>query len=167
MNPVFAKTCMPLRDGEAIVSSLSGWSIEHLLDEAEQHGLCAIAADDNQRRRLARRVESGELVNPHPGLYIRADVWNGLNPTKRKRARKWPKNNAATSRGGIGLLGGGRRLLLGGRRLGTSVRRQHVPDKLLYFAACTLGQEGYEKLDLMGIGNDFARTHGNDPAQAP
>ena len=38
----------------------------------------------------------------------------------------------------------------------TSVRRQHVPDKLLYFAACTLGQEGYEKLDLMGIGNDFA-----------
>lgn len=60
--------------------------IEHLLDEAEQHGLCAIAADDNQRRRLARRVESGELVNPHPGLYIRADVWNELNPTKRKRA---------------------------------------------------------------------------------
>lgn len=38
----------------------------------------------------------------------------------------------------------------------TSVRRQHVPDKLLYFAACTLGQEGYEKFDLMGIGNDFA-----------
>lgn len=60
--------------------------IEHLLDEAEQHGLCAIATDDNQRRRLGRRVESGELVNPHPGLYIRADVWNGLNPTKRKRA---------------------------------------------------------------------------------
>lgn len=60
--------------------------IEHLLDEAEQHGLCAIAADDNQRRRLGFRVEHGELVNPHPGLYIRADVWNGLNPTKRKRA---------------------------------------------------------------------------------
>ncbi len=36
------------------------------------------------------------------------------------------------------------------------MRRQHVPDKLLYFAACTLGQKGYEKLDLMGIGNDFA-----------
>ncbi|WP_165365124.1 hypothetical protein [Bifidobacterium pseudolongum] len=48
--------------------------IEHLLDEAEQHGLCAIATDDNQRRRLGRRVEHGELVNPHPGLYIRADV---------------------------------------------------------------------------------------------
>ena len=38
----------------------------------------------------------------------------------------------------------------------TSVRREHVPDKLLYTVACTLGQMGYEKLDLMGIGNDFA-----------
>ncbi|PAU69291.1 methicillin resistance protein [Bifidobacterium italicum] len=38
----------------------------------------------------------------------------------------------------------------------TSVKRQHVPDKLLYTVACTLGQMGYEKLDLMGIGNDFA-----------
>lgn len=61
-------------------------SIEHLLDEAEQHGLCAIAADNNQRRKLARRVTCGELVTPHPSLYIRADVWNALNPTKRKRA---------------------------------------------------------------------------------
>lgn len=38
----------------------------------------------------------------------------------------------------------------------TSVKRQHVPDKLLYTVACALGQMGYEKLDLMGIGNDFA-----------
>lgn len=38
----------------------------------------------------------------------------------------------------------------------TSVKRQHVPDKLLYTVACELGQMGYEKLDLMGIGNDFA-----------
>ncbi|MUH58811.1 methicillin resistance protein [Bifidobacterium sp. GSD1FS] len=38
----------------------------------------------------------------------------------------------------------------------TSVRRLHVPDKLLYSVACMLGEAGYEKLDLMGIGNDFA-----------
>lgn len=38
----------------------------------------------------------------------------------------------------------------------TEVRRQHVPDKLLYTVACTLGRDGYTKLDLMGIGNDFA-----------
>lgn len=38
----------------------------------------------------------------------------------------------------------------------TEVKRQHVPDKLLYTAACALGADGYTKLDLMGIGNDFA-----------
>lgn len=38
----------------------------------------------------------------------------------------------------------------------TEVKRQHVPDKLLYSVACDLGAAGYEKLDLMGIGNDFA-----------
>ena len=38
----------------------------------------------------------------------------------------------------------------------TSVRREHVPDKLLYFVACALGKQGCTKLDLMGIGNDFA-----------
>lgn len=38
----------------------------------------------------------------------------------------------------------------------TSVKRDHVPDKLLYTVACELGRMGYERLDLMGIGNDFA-----------
>lgn len=38
----------------------------------------------------------------------------------------------------------------------SEVRRLHVPDKLLFTVATTLGQEGFEKLDLMGIGNDFA-----------
>lgn len=38
----------------------------------------------------------------------------------------------------------------------SEVRRQKVPDKLLYTAACMLSADGYTKLDLMGIGNDFA-----------
>ncbi|WP_129990095.1 hypothetical protein [Bifidobacterium pseudolongum] len=59
--------------------------IERLLDEAERHGLCVTAADDNQRRKLARRVLCGELTNPHPRLYIRTGMWEGLNPIKRKR----------------------------------------------------------------------------------
>ena len=54
--------------------------IERLLDEAERHGLCVTAADDNQRRKLARRVLCGELTNPHSRLYIRTGMWEGLNP---------------------------------------------------------------------------------------
>ncbi|NEG70079.1 GNAT family N-acetyltransferase [Bifidobacterium sp. BRDM6] len=38
----------------------------------------------------------------------------------------------------------------------SAVRRLHVPDKLLFTVACMLGEQGLEKLDLMGIGNDFA-----------
>ncbi|MEE1296479.1 MAG: GNAT family N-acetyltransferase [Bifidobacterium sp.] len=38
----------------------------------------------------------------------------------------------------------------------TEVKRQHVPDMLLYSVACDLGKDGFEKLDLMGISNDFA-----------
>lgn len=38
----------------------------------------------------------------------------------------------------------------------SEVRRQRVPDKLLYTVACSLGADGLTKLDLMGIGNDFA-----------
>lgn len=38
------------------------------------------------RRKFARRTASGELVSPYPLLYIRAEVWERLNPTERKRA---------------------------------------------------------------------------------
>ncbi|KFI68576.1 lipid II:glycine glycyltransferase FemX [Bifidobacterium magnum] len=38
----------------------------------------------------------------------------------------------------------------------SEVRRMMVPDKLLYTAACALAHDGCTKLDLMGIGNDFA-----------
>lgn len=38
----------------------------------------------------------------------------------------------------------------------TEVRRELVPDKLLYFFCCTLGQRGCTQIDLMGIGSDFA-----------
>lgn len=40
----------------------------------------------------------------------------------------------------------------------TEVKRQHVPDRLIFFIATTLSEEGIDKLDLMGIGNDFAPT---------
>lgn len=39
---------------------------------------------------------------------------------------------------------------------GTEVRRELVPDKLLYAICCALSAEGCEAIDLMGIGNDFA-----------
>ena len=60
--------------------------IEELLDAAERQGRCAIPADANMRRKCASRFASGELINPYPLLYIRAEVWERLNPTKRKRA---------------------------------------------------------------------------------
>lgn len=39
---------------------------------------------------------------------------------------------------------------------GTEVRRELVPDKLLYTMCCALSAEGCTTIDLMGIGNDFA-----------
>ena len=40
--------------------------------------------------------------------------------------------------------------------MSTAVRRLRVPDKMFYHIFCTLGKQGYTKLDMMGIGSDFA-----------
>ena len=40
--------------------------------------------------------------------------------------------------------------------MSTAVRRLRVPDKMFYHIFCTLGAQGVESLDMMGIGSDFA-----------
>lgn len=52
--------------------------IEQLLDESERFDLLAIPSSDLERRALRRRVGAGELVEPHPGMFARAEVWGVL-----------------------------------------------------------------------------------------
>ncbi|KFI86280.1 MULTISPECIES: GNAT family N-acetyltransferase [Bifidobacterium] len=40
--------------------------------------------------------------------------------------------------------------------MSTAVRRLRVPDKMFYHIFCTLGAQGVQSLDMMGIGSDFA-----------
>lgn len=69
-----------------VVHMRTNTEITRLLDEAQQHNLCATSTDNNQRRKFARRVACGELITPHPRMYVRPEFWENLNPTQRKRA---------------------------------------------------------------------------------
>lgn len=39
--------------------------------------------------------------------------------------------------------------------MSTAVRKLRAPDKLFYYAFCDLGRQGYDTLDMMGIGSPF------------
>lgn len=53
------------------------------LDDAERLGICMFIACDRERKVLRRRLESGELVSPRKGMYLRATFWNALTPPER------------------------------------------------------------------------------------
>ena len=57
--------------------------IENLLDEAENHGTCAVPPTRSDARQLQRACARGEVVRPKPGIYARASYWDGLDPLKR------------------------------------------------------------------------------------
>ena len=52
--------------------------VEQMMDDSERFDLLAIPSTDLERRVLRRRVCSGELVEPHPGMFARAEVWAAL-----------------------------------------------------------------------------------------
>lgn len=57
--------------------------IHDLLTEAERQGRCYIPVDSNERRRLDRRVRTGELVRPISSSYARKEFWDALSPSQR------------------------------------------------------------------------------------
>ena len=59
--------------------------IERICAAAERDGRCLIAAEAHNWHSIGIRVEHGELVRPHHGLYARAAYWNGLDPKERTR----------------------------------------------------------------------------------
>lgn len=60
--------------------------ISELLDASEEAGSCLVVAGreaDRVRRALARRVASGRVVSPARGLFVRAELWEGLGCDER------------------------------------------------------------------------------------
>ena len=53
------------------------------LDDAELLGICMFVATDRERKVLRRRLESGELVSPRKGMYLRTGFWDALTPSQR------------------------------------------------------------------------------------
>lgn len=53
------------------------------LEEAEGKDSCCIPSDESMYRSLLRASQQGLCVNPHPGLFIRADRWESLEPSRR------------------------------------------------------------------------------------
>lgn len=58
-------------------------SISLKLSQAEAQGCCYSPQDGNERRRLDRRVRSGELVRPAPSSFVRKELWDSMNPCQR------------------------------------------------------------------------------------
>lgn len=57
--------------------------IGQLLDGAERAGRCLFAPEGALRRACRRRVLSGQLDSPHPGLFVRQSYWDALNANQR------------------------------------------------------------------------------------
>lgn len=57
--------------------------IDQLLDGAERVGRCLFAPEGALRRACRRRVLSGQLDSPHPGLFVRQGYWDALNANQR------------------------------------------------------------------------------------
>ena len=57
--------------------------VDRLLDEAESEMRCAFANDRSTARMLAAQRVKGELVMPHPRLYVRVGLWESLLETER------------------------------------------------------------------------------------
>lgn len=57
--------------------------LTRLYDEAEENQTCLVAFTRGERQLLARHVKGDGLVCPLPGLYVRGNVWDGLNPNDR------------------------------------------------------------------------------------
>lgn len=60
--------------------------VETLLDRAENENRCAAASASAGKplyHALRRRVRTGELISPYPGVYMREDYWRNLDPEQR------------------------------------------------------------------------------------
>lgn len=57
--------------------------LEQAFSDFESVRICAFKPKGWERQALARRVDSGELVRPMPGMYARAAYWNGLSRPER------------------------------------------------------------------------------------
>lgn len=52
-------------------------------DDFERFRICVHKSEEWESKALRRRLDAGEVVRPIPGLYARAEYWNGLSRAER------------------------------------------------------------------------------------
>ena len=53
--------------------------MDRQLDAAEREGRCLHPTSESVRKALLRRVKTGDIVSPRPGLFIRSALWRSLD----------------------------------------------------------------------------------------
>lgn len=61
--------------------------LDALLDAAERQCKCLVAPDRATYEALRRRLKTGEVIRPFPGMVVRADRWKALEKTPRAQWR--------------------------------------------------------------------------------
>lgn len=61
--------------------------LDALLDAAERQCKCLVAPDRATYEALRRRLKTGEVIRPFPGMAVRADRWKALEKTPRAQWR--------------------------------------------------------------------------------
>lgn len=55
--------------------------VETLLVASERMRACLAPASPAERKAVQRKIHTGQVVSPSPGLFARASYWNGLDPS--------------------------------------------------------------------------------------